>query len=280
VKTRIDSYVSDIIGKVKEEYPFPEIIDETEHAIDFLASALQELASDRGRLLDIGCGALDKTIVFQRMGYACFGCDDFRDPWHARKENLDPVLKFAKEAGVQVYAQDDHYTIPWEPESFDVVTLVNVVEHVHESPREILNFAGRYLRTGGLLLVAMPNSVNLRKRLSVLRGQSNYTPVRGFYENEGEWRGHVREFTAEETRQVVEWTGFETVQTKTGHTMARRRLGNPLMLGIFKGICVVFPSFRDSLLVAARKPEGWAPREPDPEEMEKSLTASWVGHGS
>ena len=92
-----------------------------------LRMILQALAPEGGRLLDIGCGALDKTIVFQRMGYSCFACDDFQDPWHSRSENLDPVLAYAKQAGVQVYAQDQHYTVPWEPESFDVVTIVNVI---------------------------------------------------------------------------------------------------------------------------------------------------------
>ena len=278
MKTGDRASLGDIIEKVKKEYPFPEIIEDTEDAIRFLASALRESAPDGGRLLDIGCGALDKTIVFQRMGYSCFGCDDFRDPWHAHKENLEPVLAYAKETGVQVYAQDNHFTLPWDLESFDVVTMVNVIEHVHESPREILNFAGSYLKAGGLLLVAMPNSVNLRKRLSVLRGHSNYTPVQGFYENEGEWRGHVREFTLGETRQILEWNGFETIQMRTNHSMARQRLPNPIIFWMFKGISMVFPDFRDSLLVAARKPEGWVPREPDPAAKDRSLTASWVGH--
>jgi 2-polyprenyl-3-methyl-5-hydroxy-6-metoxy-1,4-benzoquinol methylase len=269
------SSVIKIIKELKEEYPYPEILDDSEDAIHFLASALKELAPDGGRLLDIGCGALDKTVFFQRMGYSCFACDDFQDPWHSASGNLDPVVAYAKQAGIEVHAQDQHYTVPWEQESFDVVTMLNVIEHLTVSPRNILNFAGTYLKPGGLLLVEMPNSVNLRKRLSVLRGKSNYTPVAGFFENEGPWRGHIREFTLEETQQIVDWAGFKTEYKKTAHTMVRQRLTNRLLLWVFKGLCMGFPGFRDSFLVGARKPEGWIPREPDPEAMQKSLTSAW-----
>jgi SAM-dependent methyltransferase len=276
MKTRSNTDIRQIISDVKQEYPFPDIIEETADTIQVLAEALDKLAPNGGRLLDIGCGALDKTIVFQEMGYECFGCDDFQDPWHSLQENLDPVLACAKRAGVQVHAQDEHFTIPWDQESFDLVTLINVIEHVHDSPRGILNFAGGCLKTGGLLLVGMPNSVNLRKRLSVLQGKSNYTPARGFYENDGSWRGHVREFTFQETIDLLEWNGFQTVYKKTFHGMLKRRLGNPLLRGLFKAVALPAPGFRDSLLVVARKPENWVERVPDRDSMQQSLTDSWL----
>ncbi len=272
--------IDQVIRDVQSTYPFPEIIDEAADAILSLATVVCDLVPKGSRLLDIGCGAMDKTIVLQNLGYECFGCDDFLDPWHSNAENLDPVLAYARQSGVQVHVQDAHYTTPWELESFDAVTLVNVIEHLTESPREILNFAGSYLNAGGVILVAMPNSVNLRKRLSVVRGRTNYTPVQGFYESSGPWRGHVREFTVEETSQIVKWTGFDVVYQGTFHGMARARLPNPLLRGAFRGLCALWPNFRDSVLVAATKPAGWKPREPDQESMQKSLTASWVGDGA
>ena len=265
------------IRDVQAGYPFPGIFEETVDTVKALVNLLQNLAPIGGRLLDIGCGALDKTVVFQRTGYQCFACDDFQDPWHRRSENLDPVLAFAKELGVEVYSQVEDHTIPWEEASFDVVTITNVIEHLNESPRELLNFAGRYLKPEGLLVVCMPNSVNLRKRLAVLRGSSNYTPVRGFYEYVGPWRGHVREFTFGETRQIVEWTGFDIVYKSTFHGLLNRRLANRLLRIVFKAMCVPFPGYRDSLLVAARKPAGWTPRQPDPNAMDQSLTDAWLG---
>ena len=253
---------------VRDGFPYPEIIDETEDTIKRLAALLRDLVPAGGRLLDVGCGALDKATVYQKLGYQCYGCDDFLDPWHSRPENLDPVLSFAKAAGVQVYAQQERFELPWEENWFDAVTIINVIEHLHESPRDILNFAGIYLKPGGLLVVVMPNSVNLRKRLAVVSGRSNYTPVRGLYEFDGLWRGHTREYTLQETCQIVQWTGFEIVYSNTFHGMLRSRLHSPFLRSIFRGLCAAAPRLRDSLLVAARKPERWVPHEPDPDAMQ------------
>jgi SAM-dependent methyltransferase len=227
-------------------------------------------------LLDIGCGALDKTTVLQKMGYESFGCDDFQDPWHRQQKNLDPILEYANKCGVQVQVQGDDYVIPWDEGSFDVILMVNVIEHLHESPRKFLNSAGSYLREGGLFVVVMPNSVNLRKRLAVAMGRSNYTPARGFFENDGVWRGHVREYTLRETSQILEWAGFDVLKRQTFHGMVKQRLGNPVLRLLFQAVCLPVPGFRDTLLVAARKPVGWTPRQPDIETMDQSLTDSWV----
>jgi len=196
--------VDDIIREVKSELPFPDIFDSTAETVKEIATVVQVLKPEGGRLLDIGCGALDKTTVLQKMGYESFGCDDFQDPWHRQQKNLDPILEYANKCGVQVQVQGDDYVIPWDEGSFDVILMVNVIEHLHESPRKFLNSAGSYLREGGLFVVVMPNSVNLRKRLAVAMGRSNYTPARGFFENDGVWRGHVREYTLRETSQILE----------------------------------------------------------------------------
>ncbi len=263
--------VKSAIKDVKSRFPTPAIIDQTEETITKLAKIIGEFSQPPGKLLDIGCGALDKTMVFSQLGYHSHGCDDFKDPWHANPANLGPVLELASSFGVEVHAQGDGYTVPWEKGTFDVVTIVNVIEHLSESPREILNFAGDYLRPGGLLIVAMPNSVNLRKRLSVFFGKSNYTPVRGFFEYVGPWRGHIREFTPGETRDIVEWTGFEILRTNTFHGMLGNKLGNRIMRKLFCLVCILVPNYRDSVVVAARKPEGWVHRQADPNAMQGSL---------
>ena len=263
--------IQQTIRKVQTKYPFPDIFEDTEATINVVAKVLRDMAPPGGRLLDIGCGALDKPTVFQELGYSCFACDTFQDPWHLHSDNLEVVLDFAREVGVEVYSQGEDYTVPWEEGSFDVVTVINVIEHLHESPRDILNFAGSYLKEGGLLVVNMPNSVNLRKRLSVLLGRTNYTSVKGFYEHIGQWRGHVREYTLAETRQIVEWSGFDIVNSQTYHGMLSRRLPNPWLQLIFKGICSPFPGYRDGLLVAGRKPAGWTPRHADQDAMREAF---------
>ena len=139
-----------------------------------------------------------------------------------------------------------------------------------------MNFAGACLKPGGILIVGMPNSVNLRKRLDVAIGRTNYTPARGFYEYSGVWRGHIREYTLKETCEIVHWTGFDLIYKNTYHGLLKGRLNNKLLQMLFKSICAPFPGLRDSLLVAGRKPSDWAPRQPDPDSMQTSLTDSWL----
>ena len=123
----------------------------------------------------------------------------------------------------------------------------------------------------------MPNSVNLRKRISVLLGNSNYTPIKGLYEFDGLWRGHTREYTLNETSQIVSWTGFEVISKATFHGLLVNRIDNSILRLLFKSICLIAPGFRDSILIAARKPEGWKPRQPEPEAFQSISGHEWFG---
>ena len=264
---QLNNIIDDAIEEIRDEFPFPEILEETIDTIKPIAALLQAQMPTGGRLLDLGCGALDKAMVYQKLGYQCCCADDFQDAWHRNPNNLNPVVAFAKSLGIEVYEQSEPFAVPWENESFDIVTIINVIEHLHGTPRELLNFAGTLLKPGGLLVVGMPNSVNLRKRLSVLMGRTNYTPARGIYECEGVWRGHIREYTLEETCQIVRWTGFDLVSKSTFHGILRNRLRNRLLRLMFRSLCAISPQFKDSLLVAAHKPIDWEPREPDLEAL-------------
>ena len=268
--------IKSLIESIKDDYPFPQIFEETSDTILNLMSVVESEVPKGGNILDIGAGALDKVAVLQKAGYQCFACDDFQDPWHKNEDHIKPIYQYASKNGIQVHKQTDGYAIPWETSSFDAVIMVNVIEHLHQSPRDILNFAGTYLKDGGLLVIIMPNSVNLRKRISVVTGRTNYTPVRGFFENEGAWRGHVREFTLQETTSIIEWSKFQLVCNKTFHGLLHQRLRQSYLRLVFVAICKIFPNFRDSLLVAGTKPEGWVSRQSDESSLDKSLTDSWL----
>lgn len=258
-----EDIVRSAIEAIRNDFPFPEILEETEDTITAIALGLSKLVSVPGKILDLGCGALDKVLVYQQMGYECYAVDDFQDAWHQDENNLNPVLTLAQARGINVHYQESPWEVPWERGTFDVVTIVNVIEHLHESPRYVLNFAGEYLKPGGLLIVVMPNSANLRKRISVLFGNSNYTPVRGLYEFEGLWRGHTREYTLNETKQIIDWTGFQIIMSDTFHGLLTSRLRKKVVRILFRFLCILVPRYRDSLVVVARKPDDWEPREAD-----------------
>lgn len=117
----------------------------------------------------------------------------------------------------------------------------------------------------------MPNSVNLRKRLDVLRGKSNYPSVEMVYECICQWRGHVREYTLAEQEYILRRNGFNILFSATYHAMMERRLKSDLLKCFYKVISRLFPTMRDSLATVAQKPTGWKPMEADREAFRKSM---------
>ena len=115
--------IDQAIEEIRVQYPYQEIIGGTVKTIRSLAVPFQTLSPSRGRLLDVGCGAFDETVVFPKIGFSCFVWDDFQDLWYRSSENLDPAPDFARCAEIEVHKQTDDYDLPWETGSFDVVTL-------------------------------------------------------------------------------------------------------------------------------------------------------------
>ncbi|HEV7587539.1 MAG TPA: class I SAM-dependent methyltransferase [Longimicrobium sp.] len=260
------------VDRVHAAFPFPGYISRAvRHGLAHVVPevARQVRAAGKPRLLDIGSGPMDKTAVFQALGFECSAVDDLGDPWHRRGDNLEKIQAFARASGIRFHLQDGTYAIPFPPASFDVVTIFDVIEHLHESPRGILNAAGTQLKTGGVLAVTMPNSVNLRKRLSVLCGRTNYPDVDQFYLSPQGWRGHVREYTLGETARLCEAAGFR-VESATAFEGNAYDMLRGAKLRAYLALSSLFPTLRSALLVVARKPEGWAPKVEDPEAFRRS----------
>jgi len=264
------------VERIDAEFPFPGyVVRGVHHGMAHIVPevARHVRAGGTPRLLDIGCGPADKTAVFQALGFECCGVDEMGDPWHRRGDNLARIQAFARDHGVRFHVQEGTHDIPFPQGSFDVVTIFDVIEHLHESPRELLNAAGEQLKTGGLLAIATPNAVNLRKRLSVLFGRTNYPSVDQFYLSPQGWRGHVREYTLGELARVCASAGF-TVESATTYEGNAYDLLRGAKLRAYLALSKLVPTLRSALLVVARKPEGWAPRGPDPEAFRRAQVGS------
>lgn len=243
-----------------DAFPFPDYTgDQSASGVAAIVEAAWAHEPAPATLLDIGCGPMNVTGVFAALGYECSAVDDLSDPWHLAGDNVDRISAYAREMGIDFHRQSADFEIPFEAGSFDVVLVKSVIEHLHESPRGLLNTAFAHARPGGLVVVTTPNAVNLRKRLSVLRGRTNYPPVQGFFASEGTWRGHVREYTLSELAWTVEAVGGEVVQSETFHAFLDKMPAK--LRAPYVAATRLVPGVRDSLLVAARRPEGWTPAE-------------------
>ncbi|WP_207802600.1 class I SAM-dependent methyltransferase [Motiliproteus coralliicola] len=244
------------IKQLATVFPFGGYMSASEEAYINVANSVRKYLPTGGRILDFGAGPCDKTAVLQRLGYQCTAFDDLSDDWHLEADNRDKILSFARQIGIE-YVMDYSILGSAECRGFDMVMLHDVLEHLHDSPRDLLNDLLALVKDGGLLFITVPNAVNLRKRISVLSGKTNLPAFDSFYWNKGPWRGHIREYVKGDLSLLSDYLGLEKIELRSCHHMLRV-LPAPAR-PFFRAITCLFPGWRDSWLLIARKPSHWQP---------------------
>lgn len=98
-----------------------------------------------GKILDIGCSTGQLLIAARERGYDPYGVE--LNPWavrHARENSGLDVLQGPLEGTM------------FKPGSFDLVTLIDVLEHLPD-PVVQMTMAAGLLRPGGIVMVTLPN---------------------------------------------------------------------------------------------------------------------------
>ena len=156
------------------------------------------------RVLDIGCGAGNMAHHLAHYGQVV-GVDLYSKP-----------LEVARQRGLEVHegAADD---LPFDDQSFDLATLLDVVEHV---PNEhgVFSECRRVLKPGGKLLVTVPALMWLWSNNDVINA-------------------HQRRYTREDLGQKLAHHGFKVLRSSynnffifplaAGTILARRGRAEP-----------------------------------------------------
>lgn len=106
-------------------------------------------------LLDVGCGAGQFLLRAISLGYDALGIDP--DSRSVDFVTYDLSLP-ARKGSLEVLGTNEH---------FDVITVLGVLEHIAE-PVAFLREASTHLSATGELLVGVPNSASLNRRVSSL----------------------------------------------------------------------------------------------------------------
>jgi SAM-dependent methyltransferase len=109
----------------------------------FLARVCADLKCDRPHILDIGCGTGANLEMLSRFGEA---------------EGVDvstEALAFCRERGLQNVRQGEAEHLPYEDGSFDLVTGLDVVEHLDDDVAGVREMR-RVLRPNGRALLFVP----------------------------------------------------------------------------------------------------------------------------
>jgi len=96
------------------------------------------------KILDVGCGNGYFSQIAEFIGWDAVGIDIDSE-----------AVKTANQLGVKAI-ESNLYNIPFDNESFDVVTMNHVIEHLHE-PLTALREVLRVLKPGGMIWLSTPN---------------------------------------------------------------------------------------------------------------------------
>lgn len=171
------------------DYSQFEIPDVVTASLERLVRSFEPLRRT-GRWLDIGFGEGGVLRVAERHGWSCYGLD------------IAPqALEYGARRGWVVAADaatDDRFP----EQGFDVITMIEFIEHVPQSAG-FFQMAKRLLRPGGLLYLTTPNAASLNRRLLGLEW-SIFSPPE-----------HVTIWTAKGVAIALAAAGFQCRRVRT-----------------------------------------------------------------
>jgi SAM-dependent methyltransferase len=206
--------------------PFLDLDNRTEFYVSLLGR--ERLLQPGKHVVDLGAGLSVFGPVCGAHGMKVTLVDDFGGGGgvELRKANEPiPVLEaFRNQFGIRIARENFlEHPLPLSNESIDAVTCFHSLEHWHHSPRRLFREIARVLKPGGILVMATPNAVNIRKRAYVLLGRSNFPRLREWYEDgDPIFRGHVREPVIRDLQELAEWNGLKVIGTHGRNFIGRQ----------------------------------------------------------
>jgi ubiquinone/menaquinone biosynthesis C-methylase UbiE len=160
--------------------------------------------SIRGRLLDVPAGHGALAVGLKQLGFEVLGCD------------LYPQIFDAD--GIEIRSGDLDDKLPYDDKSFEYVVCIEGLEHI-ENPANAIREFSRLLKSGGTLVVSVPNIMNIEERLKWLFAgyTSHFKPLSAEaresitkeYGGMEEVALHVNPIGYSEVRYLLEKSGFE-----------------------------------------------------------------------
>jgi SAM-dependent methyltransferase len=169
-------------------------------------------------------------------------------------------------AGVEFHrggitSENGSVIVPVPDETYDCILFLEVIEHLHLNPIDIIEALRAKLKPGGTLLLSTPNLMSLGNRISMLRNKKlhhfHYPPfARNEHPQHG--HGHDRIYMPAEMNDYFAATGWSHFQIGY-HGMAVSDIHPITGVKSFFAKLVqqplksIFPSLRQLMLIQARK---------------------------
>ena len=211
------------------------------------------------KILDIGIGYgfLD---IFLKQG---FGLDI---TGMEIEENIRAYCPLVELHGIPIIpGRLSRKDCPIANNSFDIVILSEVIEHLRISPLKALSEIKRILKPGGQLLLTTPNMARLTNILRLLMGRNI---IEEFPDDDRQLNHitdkmtHIREYTMKELKLLLGRAGFEIVEAR--YSLSHDKLGPghslnwkyKFMRVLLQPPVMLVPSLRSLILIVGQKTDG------------------------
>lgn len=166
---------------------------------------------NHGVVLDIGTGRGIMPRLFQRLGFKVISVD-------FAGTGGKYALKRLIDLGIEGhYVQVGSESLPMLDNSVDVVYAGDVIEHLPHTPKYFMSDIRRVLKKGGYCIIDTKNAVELKARLKMLLGISNWPCLESIYRNDYNIHHH-KEYTATELEKLFKLSEFHNIQTYSFET--------------------------------------------------------------
>ena len=199
-----------LIEDINNDFPFKNYMIQKgiiRPKYSFVMNFINDNFSKDIKILDFGSGKNDIAAIIKNSGYDNIEAyDDCNDIWY-NEENKSKLVNFSKKHKINFYENIEQLN----EKKYDLILLLDIIEHVPK-PKDLFNKVKDLLNDNGKILITVPNSVSLRKRLSVLIGKTNYAIYDEFFD-EDDFRGHWREYSIDDLRILSKKINFKIKST-------------------------------------------------------------------
>lgn len=238
------------IGAGDNEYQYLQIL---KYTYVRTIKDIDPLLEKGSKILEIGSLLGVVSIALSQLGFNVTGADI---PEFYASVKLQELYKKHNVGFDKVNLHDYH--LPYPDESFDMVIMCEVLEHLNFNPLPIFKEIGRILKKGGYIYIATPNLACIDNRIKLLIGRSIHHPIQYFFDQLDRNKNiivsrHWKEYTMSEAIEMIDRMGFDTVKKYYFSENGPRKEG--IIKAVFRFLFHLLPSYRLSLVVIGRRRE-------------------------
>jgi 2-polyprenyl-3-methyl-5-hydroxy-6-metoxy-1,4-benzoquinol methylase len=179
--------------------------------VSHLVEQLHARGVTRGSVLEVGSLFGQFALSLQRLGFDATVVDRYR----AYDGAFDGYTNFMRTCGVRVIETNraDEHALIATLGQFDVVLCMAVIEHVPDTPRDLLQTLTSHVIPGGVVALDTPNIAGYWNRQRLAQGLSIHQPIENQFFCTIPYEGHHREYTAAEMDWMLQQVGCRRITT-------------------------------------------------------------------